>query len=111
MAGEPSVKQYPYPEAMPSYRVTVSIESLHPGILPATVVPRAAATAAEMTTVEASDLTIVGGAARVIVRYTADDAASALQIGAHVVGDLRTIAELRASLVTERIKGTWVSVR
>lgn len=95
---------------MPSYRVTMSIESLHPGIDPAAVVPRAAATAAELTTVEASDLTIVAGAARVIVRFTADDGASALQIGAHVVADLRSIAELRASLVTERIKGTWVPV-
>lgn len=96
---------------MPSYRVTMSIESLHPGILPASVVPRAAAKAAELTTVEASDLSIVAGAARVTVRFTADDAASALQIGADVVADLRVVAELRASLVTERVKGTWVPVR
>ncbi|TFD05565.1 MULTISPECIES: hypothetical protein [unclassified Cryobacterium] len=96
---------------MPSYRVTMSIESLHPGTAPASVVPRAAAAAAEFTTVEASDLTIVAGAARVIVRFTADDAASALQIGAHVVADLRVVAELRAFMVTERVKGTWVPVR
>ena len=100
----------PYPETMPSYRVTMSIEALHPGIAPASVVPRAAAKAAELTTVESSDLTIVAGAARVVVRYTADDAASALQIGAQVVADLRVVAELRASLVTERVKGTWVPV-
>jgi len=96
---------------MPSYRVTMSIESLHPGTLPASVVPRAAAAAAEFTTVEASDLSIVAGAARVTVRFEADDAASALQIGGHVVADLRLVAELRASLVTERVKGTWVPVR
>ncbi len=96
---------------MPSYRVTMSIESLHPGTLPSSVVPRAAATAAELTTVEASDLTIVAGAARVIVRFSADDAAAALTIGERVVADLRRVAELRASLVTERVKGTWVPVR
>ncbi|MBG6213429.1 MAG: hypothetical protein LH475_01305 [Cryobacterium sp.] len=96
---------------MPSYRVTMSIESLHPGTAPASVVPRATAKAAEFTTVEASDLSIVAGAARVTVRFTADDAASAVQIGADVVADLRVVAALRASLVTERVKGTWVPVR
>ncbi len=96
---------------MPSYRVTMSIDSLHPGTAPAGVVPRAAAAAAELTTVEASDLTIVAGAARVIVRFTAEDATSALRIGAHVVAELRSVAELQATLVTERVKGTWVPVR
>jgi beta-lactamase class A len=96
---------------MPSFRVTMIIGALQTGSAPASVLPTAAAAAAELTTVEASDLTLVKGSPRVTVRFTADDAEQALGIGRHVVETTRTVAEPVSSVVTERVQGSWVAVR
>jgi hypothetical protein len=96
---------------MPSYRVTMIIGALQPGTTPDMVLPAAAAAAAELTTVEASDLAIIAGSARATVRFTADDPELALQIGRHVVDGTRTVAEPTSSVVTERVKGRWIAVR
>jgi beta-lactamase class A len=95
---------------MPSFRVTMIIGALRPGGSPAAVLPTAAAAAAELTTVEASDLAVVAGTARATVRFTADDAELAAQIGRHVVDVTSTVAEPISSVVTERVKGRWVPV-
>jgi hypothetical protein len=96
---------------MPSYRVTVTIGALRQGIPPASVLPAAASAAGELTTVEASDLAIVSGMPRITVRFTADDAGSALRIGQQVVATTSSIAEALAWKVTERVKGRWYVVR
>jgi hypothetical protein len=96
---------------MPSYRVIISIGALRPGVRPDTVLPTAAAAAAELTTVEASDLAVVAGSARATVRFSADDGDSALTVGDHVVQKTRLVAEPVSWLVTERVKGRWLPVR
>jgi hypothetical protein len=96
---------------MPSYRVTMIIGALQPGVRPDAVLPAAAAAAAEYTTVEASDLAVVAGSARATVRFTADDDAAALRIGDHVVAETRLVAEPVSWLITERVKGRWLPVR
>jgi hypothetical protein len=96
---------------MPSFRVTMIIGVLQPGSAPASVLPTAAAAAAELTTVEASDLALVKGSPRVTVRFTADDAEQALGVGRHVIEATRTVADPVSSVVTERVQGTWVAIR
>jgi len=96
---------------MPSYRVTMSIGALQPGVRPDAVLPAAAQAAAELTTVEASDLAVVAGSARVTVRFTADDDPAALAVGGHVVQQTRLVAEPVTWQVTERVKGRWFPVR
>lgn len=95
---------------MPSFRVTMTIGALRPGVAPEQVLPLASAAAAQLTTVEASEVAVVSGAARLTVRFTADDAELALQIGRHVVEKTGTVAEARAFAVTERVRGRWFPV-
>jgi hypothetical protein len=96
---------------MPSYRVIMSIGALQPGVRPDAVLPAAAAAAAELTTVEASDLAVVAGSARATVRFTAEDADAALAVGRHVVAGTRRVADPVTWQVTERVKGRWLPVR
>ncbi|POH62477.1 hypothetical protein C3B61_16630 [Cryobacterium zongtaii] len=96
---------------MPSYRVIMSIGALQPGVRPEAVLPAAAGAAAELTTVEASDLAVVAGSARATVRFTADDGTAALAIGDHVVAKTGQVAAPVSWLVTERVKGRWLPVR
>ncbi|MFC5929671.1 hypothetical protein D6T64_06895 [Cryobacterium melibiosiphilum] len=94
---------------MPSFRVTIAIGALRPGIAPAAVLPAAAAAAADLTTVEASDLAVVAGSARLIVRFTAEDREIAAQIADHVLEVTGTLAEPRSSTLTKRVGGRWLA--
>jgi hypothetical protein len=95
---------------MPSFRVTVTIGALLPGVEPESVLPFAAAAAARGAVVEATDLAVVRGAARVVVRYTADDVGAGWLVGSDVVRRLATIAEPAAWAVTVRDRGRWHAV-
>lgn len=96
---------------MPSFRITLIIGSLRPGVAPDSVLPTLAAAAAELTSVEASDLAVVAGSPRAIVRFTADDAAMALRVGDHVLAAARASVEPVSWQVTERVKARWYPVR
>lgn len=96
---------------MPSYRVTLTIGALRPGSSPALVLPKARDAVAELATVEASDVGIVAGVARITVRFTAEAAELALQIGQHAAATTDAVAEVLICKVTERVKGRWYVVR
>ena len=96
---------------MPSFRITLIIGALHPGVTPDSVLPDLAAAAAELTTVEASDLAVVAGSPRAIVRFTADDAAMALRVADHVLAAARASVEPVSWQVTQRVKARWYPVR
>ncbi|MHA6695329.1 hypothetical protein [Homoserinimonas sp. A520] len=96
---------------MPSYRVTMTVGMLKPGVAPDRVLPVAAEAARELTTVEAADLGIVAGAPRITIRFTADDAELARQLGAHIAAATAQAAEVLVWKVTERVKGRWYVVR
>lgn len=74
---------------------------------PDQVLPAAADAARELTTVEAADLSIVAGAPRITIRYTADGSELAVQLGSHVVSATDAVAEVLQWKVTERVKGRW----
>jgi hypothetical protein len=56
---------------VPSYRITLTVGALLPGVDPARVLPAAADEAARVATLEANDLQVVRGEARLAVRFTA----------------------------------------
>lgn len=96
---------------MSSYRVTIAVGRLAPGVNPDAVLPAAAAAAAELGVVEATDLAVVAGSPRITVRFTADDDAQALAVGNHVAEQTGLIAEPLSWSVTVRNKGRWYLVR
>jgi hypothetical protein len=95
---------------MPSFRVVLTVGAVRAGVDPSSILPLAAAATRELTVVEASDLGVVAGAARITVRFTADDGEVALQIGRHVVDTVRGVADVVATTVTERVGGRWFVV-
>jgi hypothetical protein len=92
---------------MPSFRVTLEIGELRAGVAPESVLPAAAAAAAGLTIVEASSLDVVRGSARITVRFTADDDASAFGMGTQVARKTRSLAEVPSWLVTRRVGAEW----
>lgn len=95
---------------MPSYRVVLTIGMLASGVDPAAIVPAAADAARSQTTVEASDLAVVGGQARVTVRFTGDDDQHAGSVAADVIGRMSALAEILAWRITRCDRGDWTSV-
>jgi hypothetical protein len=96
---------------MPDYRVTMVVGAVLPGVSPAAVLPTAKAAAAELTMVEAADLAVVAGEARVTIRFESDDAELANQIAEHVVATTRGSADVPRFTVTQRAGGRWFTVR
>ena len=92
---------------MPSYRVTLAVGLLKPGVDPVAVLPAAAAAAAELTTVEAKDLDVVAGQARITVRYQSVDDEVAASIGRTVAHRVAELASTSGARITRRYGGRW----
>jgi hypothetical protein len=92
---------------MPDFRVTMVVGALRPGVTPDRVLPAATAAAGELTMVEASDLAVVAGEARVTIRFESDDGELATQIAEHVVVVTAGLADVTRFAVTRRVRGRW----
>jgi hypothetical protein len=88
----------------------MAIGVLRPGATAQSVLPLAAQAARELAIVEAFDLTVVAGAPRIVVRFTAEDGDVATQIGDHTAAVTDTAAEVRGWEVTQRAGGRWQRV-
>ena len=75
------------------------------------MLPAAAQAAAELAELEASDLSVVSGAPRAIVRFAVDDPELAEQIASQVVTRTTALAEVRRWSLTRRDGGRWVPAR
>lgn len=95
---------------VPSYRVSAAVGLLRPGTAAPDVLPEAVEVARGMTTVEAFDVALVRGAARVTVRYEADDDQTARRIGWAVLARLDELAEVSGRSVTRRFGSRWYPV-
>ncbi len=95
---------------MPSFRVTLTIGALRPGVSPDTVLPAAAEAVAEVTTLEASSVAVVRGEARITVRFTADEDELAWQIALHAAAVTGRLAEVLDIRVTRRSQQKWLTV-
>ncbi len=95
---------------MPSFRVTMGVGMLAPGVAPQEVLPEAVRAARAVTTVESFDVGIVHGQAQVTVRFTAADDAEARGVGARVHAAVARLADARAPQVTRRWGARWEPV-
>ena len=95
---------------MPSYRVALTVGLLRPVVEPAAVLPAATAAARERTDVEAYDVDVVRGRARVTVRFTSDDDAGALDVGRRVRATVTSLAEVDDPVLARRYGARWYRV-
>jgi hypothetical protein len=95
---------------MPSYRVTMTLGALVPGVDPSVILPLAAQAARELAIVEASDVNVVAGSARATVRFTIDSNDLALQVAEHVAQVTATCVAVHDASVLERVGGRWMSL-
>lgn len=95
---------------MPSFRVIIAVGVLRRGVAPQSVLPAAAAAAAALTTLEASDLSVVRSAPRITVRFTCDDDATAVSVARQVTDATRRLTEVTTWNVTRRDGGRWYPV-
>lgn len=92
---------------MASYRITLSIGRLSPGVEPAAVLPAAADAAAALATVEARDVAVVRGEARITVRFTAEADHPAARVADAVAAGTAPLAEVMRAALTRRDGGRW----
>lgn len=92
---------------MPSYRVTATVGLLRPGTQAPDVLPEAVAAARALTTVEAFDVGVVRGQARVTVRFQADDDQAARRVGWAVIERLDELADTTDGHLTRRWGNRW----
>lgn len=74
---------------------------------PDAVLPTARAAASAVAVLEASDVQVVRGEARIVVRFTADDREAAEQVAAHVAAVTSTAADVTGWRLTERVGARW----
>ena len=92
---------------MASYRVTLTIGRLAPGVDPESVLPTAAGAAARTVVVEAQDVAVVRGQARLTVRFGADDDHGAALVADDVAAETTRVAEVLAAALTRRDGSRW----
>ena len=92
---------------MPSSRVSLAVGLLQPGVDPADVLPAAADAARELATVEAYDVGVVRGRARITVRFTAEDDAVAHRVADAVQDRVDALADTFGGTLTRRWGGRW----
>lgn len=96
---------------MPSYRVVLAVGVLERGVDPARVLPTAADAVAELATVEANEIGVVRGQARITVRFMADTDIDAAQVGQHVYHRIDQLAATSPPRVTRRWGSRWHPLR
>ncbi len=99
-----------YARPVPSFRVIIGIGALRPGVHPATVLPGIADAVGEVATVEASSVELIAGEPRVVIRFTADDAAHAERIAEEADATAGAVARVLSRFLTRRVGGRWVGV-
>ena len=90
--------------------MTLVIGALRSGVDPAGILPTARAAALELAVVEAADLQVVSGQARIVIRFAADEGSIARQIGEHVASVVHDSAQVSKWSITERVKNLWVPI-
>src|SRR5699024_5907015 len=96
---------------VPSYRVSAAVGLLQPGTTPENVLPEAVAVARENAIVEAFDLAVVRGEARVTVRFEVVDDQTARRVGWAVLARLDELADISGRQVTRRFGARWLPLR
>ncbi len=74
---------------------------------PDAVLPAARAAASGVAVLEASDIQVVRGEARIVVRFTADDREVAAQVAQHVASATGGAVDVTGWRLTERVGARW----
>jgi len=96
---------------VPSYRVTAHVGLLRPGTSAPDVLPQAVAAARALATVEAFDVGVVRGQARVTVRFEADHDTAARRVGWAVLERLDELADISDGRLVRRYGNRWYPPR
>lgn len=100
---------------MPSYRLELEIGDLHPGRTPEEVMEAARASLGHH--MDATDITVVAGTPRILLRFTVPASSAAGEDLAAHAASLRTRAGVDAVATTgrerllRRSRGSWLAVR
>jgi predicted outer membrane protein len=94
--------------SMPSYRVTLDIAELRPGASPAAVLPTARDACRAVAQVEAADVAVTGGRARIVVRFAVTDDSDAQRVGAKASAAADRVARVTRWAVTRRASSHWI---
>lgn len=92
---------------MSSYRITLGVGRLAVGVAPEAVLPAAADAARVRVTVEAYDVAVVRGEARVSVRFTADDNGQAVDVARRVRAVVSVLADVTSAALSRRYGPRW----
>ena len=92
---------------MASYRIALGVGRLAVGVDPETILPTAADAARARVNVEASEVSVVRGEARVTVRYVADDDGQAVDVARRVRAVLSSCADVTSAALTRRYGARW----
>lgn len=95
---------------MPSYRVTVDVGLIRPGVAAPDVLPLVAAAIAKRTTVEANDIKISSGRPQLVIRFTGSDPGFAKETVQESLADIDDVIEVLAIQVTARHKNRWYGI-
>lgn len=98
-------------ERVPSYRVTAHVGLLRPGTDAPAVLPAAVEAARALATVEAHDVGVVRGRARVTVRFEAPGDGEARRVGWAVLERLDELAEISDGRLVRRYGNRWYPPR
>lgn len=96
---------------MSDFRITLTVGALRPGIAPEDVLPRIADAGAELTLIEASELRIVSGTPRLVIRFEAADDPDAARLAGHMLRAATALIEVRHTVLTRRVGGRWLPLR
>lgn len=95
---------------MPSYRAILPIGEVHPGQHPEMVMDSAIAAVSSITTVEHTDIQILSNIPQIVVRFTADDDATARGTAHAMVDAVSRVASTGSLRLLLRRGGRWASI-
>lgn len=99
-----------YSKAMPSYRLILTVGALAPGVQPESVLPSAAEHLGGYANVESFDLRISRGVPQLVLRYTGEDRAVALDAALRGLQGIRGLVEVTRYEVLQRVHGRWEAI-
>lgn len=95
---------------MPSYRAILPIGDVRPGHSPEEVMDSAVAAVSSIATVEHTDIQILSGVPRIVVRFTIDDDVDARFVAGAMKDAVSRVAATGAGRLLLRRGGRWIPV-
>jgi hypothetical protein len=95
---------------VPYYRITISLVALRASAEPAAVLSVTAAEVARIVTLEANDIQVARGEARLTVRSMGDDDAAAERVAGAIRARTDELMDLPRASIARRDGGAWTPI-